>query len=64
MSFCETCRHFWPSNRCHRHPPVYIPPVTIPVNRDWHRDRWEWPIVTAASWCGEHEPQEKISTKS
>jgi hypothetical protein len=60
--FCETCHHFWLTNksekrhdgRCHRFPPVYLPPQAFAgIFVD---ERWEWPAVRADGSCAEHKP--------
>lgn len=61
-AYCDTCRHFWPTDgdtlkgfvgRCHRYPPVHIPAVLVPINAD----EWRYPRVKSGDGCGEHGPR-------
>jgi hypothetical protein len=56
---CASCIHYRasdnsPLGRCHRYPPVLVPPSQIPHHVTKYT--WEWPEVRSSSGCGEYKP--------
>jgi hypothetical protein len=60
---CSTCEFCFVC-RCHRYPPVMLPPV-LAAGLDLSYIEWEYPEVSAYnSWCGEYRRSSRIVSNS